>query len=318
MSYSHISKIILLALALVWGLPLIVGAQSPPIQLQQLEIELWPEFDRPETLVIYRAELAPDTPLPAQLTFQLPGYLDKLFVVAVERDGVLVEVKPEGYELKREGDAWQLTLDTPSPRVQFEYYDPQILTHQGQQRQLKFNFTAPYATQTTMFRVQQPAGATNFVTIPAAAAAFTGGDGLKYHTLEAAGLQANDSFELTASYSKTGDTLSAQSAAPGPPGPSADPAVIAPTPPIDSSAMLAYVLMGVGVLLLLGVAGYWAWARRGQTAPAVSTPRQRQPKAKSASPTAANSGGSFCYRCGAPLRDDANFCHICGAERRKL
>ena len=48
-------------------------AQSPSLTFDTLSVALWPEFDRPETLVIYRAQLDANTPLPAELSFMLPG-----------------------------------------------------------------------------------------------------------------------------------------------------------------------------------------------------------------------------------------------------
>jgi hypothetical protein len=45
-------------------------AQQPPAVLERLEIALWPEYDDPRLLVIYRGELAQDPTGP--LLFPLP------------------------------------------------------------------------------------------------------------------------------------------------------------------------------------------------------------------------------------------------------
>ncbi len=308
-------------MGLLVGLSRPAGAQGSPIQLQRLEAEIWPEYDRPETLVIYRAELAPTVALPAKVTFQLPGYLQSLHVVAIERDGVLVEVKPEGYELTPQGESLLLTLETPVPRVQFEYYDPQILTKQGQQRQFKFDFVAPYATTATTFRVQEPVESSDFALTPPATTTVTGGDGLTYHNIEAAGLAAAETFAVNASYSRASDTLSAENLGQNPTEHAADLTVVTTPPPADSSNFFAYVLMGLGAILLLAVGGYWLWSRQAKMsdAPAYVPPRRKSKSGDKPANQAVTAppAGNFCYRCGAPLRDDANFCHICGAERRK-
>ena len=58
-----------------------VALAQPPAPLDTLNIALWPEYDRPEVLVIYRGRVADDVPLPATLTFTLPSVLPCSFTV---------------------------------------------------------------------------------------------------------------------------------------------------------------------------------------------------------------------------------------------
>jgi hypothetical protein len=126
----------------------------------------WPG-DQPQTLLLRRIDLT--TALPAQLTFRLPGYLEKMHVVAVERDGALVEVSPDAIQLRHEGDNLLLTFSTPVPKVQFEYYDPAVMKQEGQGRQLNFDFTAAYETEKATFqwnrrrRLSDPAASASLV-----------------------------------------------------------------------------------------------------------------------------------------------------------
>jgi hypothetical protein len=94
-------------------------------------------------------------------------------------------------------------------------------------------------------------------------------------------------------------------------------------PPANQNLTLGYTLIGIGVVLLLGVGGYWLWSKRIASVAAARSGRRQKRKtgskpvkvtAQALSPSPA---GNFCYRCGSPLREDANFCHVCGAERRK-
>lgn len=300
-------------------------AQSSPGQIKNLSVELWPEYDQPQTLVIYHVELTPTT-LPAQLTFRLPGYLERMHVVAMERDDGLVEVSPDAIQLRHEGDHLLLTFSTPVPKVQFEYYDPVVMKQEGQKRQLNFDFIAAYETEKATFQVQEPAGAENFAMTPAASASFTGRDGLKYNSIEVVGLAANETFNLTATYTRASDELSAQliGGTNANAEHAADLAVIAEPPP-NQNLTLGYTLIGIGVAVLLGVAGYWGWSKRKISAK-VARPGPRPNKRKAAAkpagkvtpqPQSIPPTGSFCYRCGAGLREDSNFCHVCGAERRK-
>jgi hypothetical protein len=311
-------------LSLLFLAQIAVLAQSSPGQIKNLLVELWPEYDQPQTLVIYHVELASTTGLPAQLTFRLPGYLEKMHVVAVERDGGLVEVSPEAIQLRHEGDNLLLTFSAPVPKVQFEYYDPVIMKKEGQKRQLKFDFTAAYETEKAIFQVQEPVGAENFGMTPAASASFTGSDGLKYNSVEVSGLAANETFNLTATYTRTSDELSAQPIGGTIAEHAADLAVVAEPPP-NQNLTLGYTLIGIGAAVLLGVAGYWWWSKRkvsAQVARPGPRPNRRKATAKPAGKVTPQSQplpptGSFCYRCGAALREDSNFCHVCGAERRK-
>lgn len=53
-----------------WAGPVL--AQDTP-SLSNLEVALWPEFDRPEVLVIYRGLFAPETPLPLLVEIRIPA-----------------------------------------------------------------------------------------------------------------------------------------------------------------------------------------------------------------------------------------------------
>ncbi len=293
------------------------AAQGQPLKLKSLLVELWPEFDRAETLVIVRVELDPTVSLPAPVTFRLPEYLDRVFVVAVEQNGGLVEVPAAQYELKKEASQRLLSFTTTAPRFQFEYYDPRLLTKQGVQRQLKFNLPAPYAADKVTLEVQEPVQTENLSMQPAPTSSFTGNDGLKYHVYEAGAVAAGGALTLTASYQRQTDALSAASVSSATAEHAADlPPAAAPAGSSSQNVNIGYSLIGIGVALLLGVLGWWWWSRRpARPQPGLARPQRRRTKA---APAVSTGRSGFCYRCGAALREDANFCHACGAERRQL
>jgi hypothetical protein len=311
---------LLLGVLCFWPDP-VARAQSSAITFKNLLVEIWPEYDRPEVLVIYRGELSPTTPLPAQLVFRLPGYLEAMHAVAVERDGVLVDVDPAVIELRHEGEDLLLTFSPDSAKIQFEYYDPVILTQQNQIRQLAFQFSVPYRIETTTFEVQEPFQAEDFSLTPEPGDAFVGRDGLNYHTIQVAGLAPPDTFELSATYERDTTELSAQQLAGN--VSAQPPSISVITEPSTSEGFkLGYLLIGGGVLLLLAVGGYWWWTSNKQAEPEPSRRRATRPKSrrkgrqKESDKTPTVNSGGFCYRCGTALRADANFCHNCGAERR--
>lgn len=282
-------------------LPLDARAQSSAPKLKMLNVALWPEYDRPEVLVIYRTRLSAGTELPTRVTFRLPGYIEQMHAVAVERDGVLVDVNQDSIELIHNGDDLLLTFPSSSLNLQFEYYDPFILAKQNQTRQLAFDFSAPYEIEMTIFEVQQPFQAEEFTLLPEPVNSFTNSDGLRHYTIEVPDLAPGDTFKLSATYRRNTDEVSVQSIKSHTPSQRLDISVV--TEPSRSRIFDAgYIFIGAGVILLLVIGGYlWFRQTRAETEPY----------------SMSEENSTFCYRCGTALQKDANFCHNCGAERHK-
>jgi len=304
-------------------------AQAPP-EVTKLVVELWPEYDRPDVLVIYRVELSEDTPLPAPVTFNFPGYVDDLHAVAYKQDGKLLSVAPEDIDLQRSGDTLQLSFPSVSRELHFEYYDPQILNTQDKSRLLDYNFVADYNIADADFSVQEPSDSEDFTLNPQATNTFTGINGQLFQTVETADMSPGDIFGLTASYMRNAD---APLVTPQPPQ-SQQPAPIQVITEDSSnieipstSSALGYILIGGGILLLVGGAGYWWYSNKSsktetqQGPPMAAKPAHRnKPPATSPvqkSSPAEDASAGYCYQCGTALRADADFCHVCGAERRK-
>ena len=310
-----------------------VNAQTPP-EFDNVTISLWPEYDKPDTLVMYRARLSPNTQLPARLTFRLPAYIKEMHAVAIATDGQLINVEPEAITMDPDDGSILLSFPTTSPNVQFEYYDPFILNKENQDRNLTFNFAAPGNIAVTNFEIQQPFGAESFVLTPAAINTTTGQDNLQYSNILQENVAGGDTIQVVATYQRNSDALSIQSLQNN--GPNVNVAAELPatsSPDNNMSNYLGYILVGLGVLLLLGIGGYWLMKNKKQNKQ-VDTPARRpkqsrrkkrqQSKQKTrqqtgaaiatASSTGAN--GGFCYNCGTALRGSANFCHSCGAQKR--
>lgn len=330
--FLQTSFLTFLLLTLIMLLALGVKAQALSPKLKELTVSLWPEYDRPEVLVIYRAQLSADTSLPTPVTFRLPGYIEDMNAVAVEEDGRLINVNPDTIKLQHEGDDLWLTFSATSPNLHIEYYDPVILTKQNQGRQLAYNFLSPYDIEMTNFEVQRPFAAEGFALTPEPIRTFTGQDNLRYSTIEVANLVAEETFELSATYQRQNDELSVQALRGNAPG---QPVVITePSVPLNSNNLdLGYILMGVGLVLLLGTGGYW-WlkqrdmetglrsrpprtkVRRPKKSPVRRRMAQQRPSSPATEEPPVRADSTFCYQCGTTLYPDAHFCHLCGAKRR--
>jgi hypothetical protein len=291
-------------------------AQSDPT-LTRLSIQIWPEFDRPETLIIYQAELASDVNLPTTLVFQLPSGIETMNAVAVaDETGNLVN---HPYELTTVESQNRLTLTVEQPAFQFEYYDPTVLVKDGDQRQLTFSAVTDYAVDNLLIEVQQQFGADSMELIPAPTGTTQGRDELTYHSIVQSGQPAGASLNVVGSYQKPFDTLT-MNAAPGTGNtPNLDP-ISAPTQTAPQPGMtIGYILVGLGALILLFSGTMWVVNRRKQqpvTAGRYQPASRKKARTKSTSAHIATESSQFCHKCGAAFKDQAAFCHNCGTRRR--
>lgn len=325
---TRTTKSFLLSLILVFLLSATALAQTRSPTFSDLVVELWPEYDQPNVLVIYRANLSDDVPLPATVTFRLPDYIEDVHAIAVERDGGLFNLDPNNIQQTRANDALLLTLIVDNPNIHLEYYDPEILITDAQNRQLEYNFQLDYPIETARFQVQTPLEATDFSLSPSPTDSFTDNSGLAYQIIEATGLAEGEPVNISATYSRDTDTPSAQLLQAATTAPVTDIQVVTNEVADGFNLSLGHLLIGGGALLLLATGGYWWWSNQRRPRPALPhasgpaprrTARQRKRAAnrKAGQQMAKPQNSGYCYQCGTALRSDANFCHVCGAERRE-
>jgi len=314
----------LLALALLpllWTEQPALAQDADPVRLSALEISLWPEFDRPELLVIFEGRLADDVPLPAVLTLTMPRAAGEPHAVAaVDESNQRLN---SSYDVQVLGDEIKITYTSLEHRAfQFEYY-LDALQGSVTRRQFTFSYALDLSVDDLALELQQPSGATNVVLDPPAATTYTGFADLTYYRLPLGAVDAGQRVAWRVSYDKTGSSL-------------------------------GIVAVGVALVLLLG--GLWivgsrrqAKGRRDGSRRQDAKPPQRSKRDKrkdrkdaqpgSGSPSPAHSGpsgpprsvrpaeplssgaaslppGGFCHHCGAPLKEDGLFCHRCGTPRK--
>jgi hypothetical protein len=303
-------------------------AQTTSPAFSELVVELWPEYDQPSVLVIYRASLASDVPLPATVTFRLPDHINDVHAIAAERDGGLFNLDPSNIQQTRTNDALLLTLTVEDPDIHLEYYDPEILLKDAQNRQLEYMFQLDYPIETVRFQVQTPLEATGFSVSPSPTDSFTDNRGLTYQIIETTGLAEDGAVNISATYARNTDTPSAQLLQPSESAPVTDIQVVTDEVTDGFNLSLGYLLIGGGVLLLMITGGYWWWSNhrpQQETIPRSSGPaprrtvrqKKRAANRKASQQAAKTQNSGYCYQCGTALRNDANFCHVCGAERRR-
>ena len=321
---------LLLSLFLTSLLAGVALAQSPT-PLDILSIALWPEYDEPEVLIIYRGQVADGVTLPAQVSFNLPATVDDLHAVAYFDEGRGNLVNVPDFDLVEGDEDKVLSFTTPGPQFQFEYYSGDPLTINdgggGGVRDLAFSFIPNAEVGNLSLELQQPIGAQGFTSDPPPSETQVRQDGLTYALYNLGAVSPGETLSLQASYTRSSDQLSADALA----GVSLPPPAEQTPVKVGGGGLkdnLGPILIGVGILLLTGSLVYWFWSQRSvvvpepaarqPTARARRPARKEQPDAARSAPPPAKEAklAAYCHRCGTKFREDAQFCHACGSERR--
>lgn len=301
-------RLLIFVVLLVLLIPLGVQAQAS-FRLAYLQVDLWPEYDRAEMLVILRAQLAADVSLPVDVTFRIPAAVGEPNAVASRQaDGALLNAM---YDLQTEGQWAYITVTATTPDVQLEYYDPQ-LELDGDQRHFEFEWNADYAVDEMVILVQQPVRASNMTIEPHLGEFQAGSDGLNYYVMEIGAPTAGDTVSVKVDYQKSDDTLSVESFP------------VQASEPIDDSrawqdinfmSLLPWILGGAGVVLVIG--GVWWYWRSGQKSDSGSKSTSRGRRATSGEGESPASEAVYCHQCGKRAASGDRFCRACGARLRQ-
>jgi hypothetical protein len=299
--------VLALSIAVMAGLASLARAQTAPV-LEALQISFWPEYDRPATLVIYRGLLSAETPLPAALEFRFPAAYGPPLAVAFSDGQGLFNLN---YTTRTEGDEMIIAFETPAASFQFEYYDTGLdLT--TSRREYNFAAAAPYAINALSLQVQQPIGATDIETLPTLTNSTQGNDGLVYLEGGLTNLAPNDPITLSLTYTKTADTLSANTT-----GPAATPQLPA-TQPAANNDWLVPVMVGLLAMMAVGGAGWYLMSQKAEDKPAGRAGKKQAGGQVKAKPAVTSSKSKvFCHNCGHAAMGNDRFCRNCGTELRR-
>jgi hypothetical protein len=292
--------------------PTTVGAQNT-ITFDSIVIEMWPEYDSPEMLVIYRIDLSPDVSLPAEINIRIPAAAGEPNAVAVRELNNDLLLAP--YIRKVQGDWALITITATMPGIQIEYYDPQ-LTKNGSLREFEYTWLGEYSTESLIVQLQQPLDATQFITSPSPVDISPNIDGMNYHTIDLGAQPTGASLNVSVNYSKDSDSLSVEGLQ------------VQPSVPISTSTSgreniskwLPWGLGALGLMLLIG--GVWWYWRLSRQEP--QTKKRGRSKRSSRTPKyASDKGGSndqaiYCQQCGKRARSGDRFCRSCGTKLKTM
>ena len=299
-------SILILTLAI---LPLAPAHAQDSISLSSLEVDLWPEYDRPSVLVIYRVVLSSSVTLPVDLTFRLPAASGEPSAVAVRQttngESGLFTIP---YTRQVSGDWGLITLTATMPELQIEYYDPG-LTKQETARQYEYRWPGDYAVDAFSIQVQQPSGAAGMQISPSSGNGVTGQDGLVYYNKQVGSLPAGQTFSLSLDYTKDSDSLTVSNLAVQPNVPVAEPEAA-----LSFRSILPWLLGGLGVALIVG-GGIWYW-QSGKARQSDREPRHRHRPAEQRQEEYSEGTNIYCHQCGKRAGPGDRFCRVCGTQLR--
>lgn len=291
--------------------PMAVKAQQT-VEYATAVVELWPEFDKPSMLVIYRLTLSPTISLPAEIRIRIPKSVGEPNAVAASQaDGSLVNIP---FETQASGDWTQLVFQATTPELQVEYYDPDLIKT-GAARHYEFRWPGDAAIGALSIRVQEPVGARQMRISPSMGAGSTAADGLVYYEVDLGALVKGQTFAITLDYQKDNDELSSQSVPIEASGPLNDTTAGRST----MLSVLPWILGAVGVILIAG-GGLWYYFS-GRQAVEPGKPRSTRAFRRRRKPSVQSPGGAedenvYCHQCGKRAAVGDRFCRACGTQLR--
>jgi hypothetical protein len=298
----------ILGVGLLGTITLPAHAQAiAPVRLDKIEVNLWPEYDRAEMLVINHIYIAADVTLPAPVTLRIPAAAgDPANLAYRASDGQLYNLT---YTRQASGEWSDVAFSTPTNEIQLEYYDPG-LSKDGAKRSYIYSWPGSYAIKTVQVQVQQPTGATDMKLSPQAGSPIPGAGGLAYFTANLPAVIAGQGFTYQVNYQKANDLLSVQNGKVVPAAP-----ITANTPGRATLSSIWWILLGVLALLLIAGGIWWYW-RATRLASAEPVRRRHLPSRERISePTGVDS--VYCYHCGKRAAPGDVFCRSCGKRLRR-
>lgn len=299
---------LVVALLIILVTPATVRAQNV-VAFSSLDVSVWPEYDTPAVLIIYKIALAPQTTLPVEITLRLPATVQKLNAVAIGKSFDTVADQGVEYKFVPGTDFATLTVKATDPYIQMEYYDP-ALTKNGNQRQYVYEWLGDFPVKNFRFELREPLKSSNLSVEPTLTDTVLDGDGFQFSERKTTDMQAGQKLSFTIQYQRNTDS------------PSTSFLEVQSSVPLDQNvpgqstwiSYLPWALGGFGIALLIIAGGvYWTTSR---TSRAVSRPRKRHTAAASQE---SDDGEEqlYCAQCGKRAQSNDRFCRACGARIKR-
>lgn len=297
--------------------PSAARAPTANLVMARLRLSIWPEYDDPRVLIMWRGEMAPRQTFPASIILPLPKGAEIVGAGMISEQNELI-LHP--YEVVPGDTQDSLQLNLPVPRFFLEfYYHP--FTASGAEKRFTYTMPTPYPLEVLEVDIQQPLKATNFTLEPTSMEHLTDKQGFTYHQFAYRDIAQGQSQTFTISYTKTVLTPSVPKQQPAPQRPKN-------ARPLSNNVFVSLSILAGAMLIFAG----WAWLLRGSQArrtPATASAPQSTPTPSAflallqedvqiqetnvTTPAQPQSRVvNFCAHCGHKLLPDDRFCSGCG------
>jgi hypothetical protein len=284
-------------------------AQFETAEIEDMKIDLWPEYDRPSTLVMYRFRLTAGADLSAPVAIPVPAGVEEPHAVAWRDDKGSLFVAD--FTRRVEGDRAMVVARLGSREGQLEFYAD--IAFDGTKRSIRFDWPGGAEVGALSFQVQRPRGASGFQVSPAPSRQWEGEDRLTYALVTLGPQEASARPSIEVRYEKATAGLSAQAAQAAPAASAASGSAGPQRPPSPSESGTEPEESPPSWLLAAGgaVAGALVFALLQALG------RTREPGAKPKD-TGEREKPIFCPQCGTKGRRTDSFCMNCGARLKGL
>jgi hypothetical protein len=274
-----------------------------------IDLDIRPEFDNTQVLVIYHIILRPDTKLPASITFRLPVRVGSPNAVAWvdPADGNLYNLT---YQSRIDTDTLYITFTTTGNEIQLEYYDPSLIKD-GTHRDFTYEWPGDFNVDSFNVNIQQPLGATNTLITPDMGTPQKNDNGVDFYFASMGKISAGNDFKINIKYDKSTDAISAEQLP------------VQPSEPINSATTgrttIAEVLpwiVGLLLIIIAGMVGWLFWNARNTGGKKSGRGRRHSVTIKAQKDD--HDEYVYCHQCGQRAENSDLFCRTCGTKLRRV
>jgi hypothetical protein len=278
------------------------SAEKVGLRISSLQISVWPEYDEPRVLVIYRGDLWAEVTPPVQIGFLISKGASINGAGRVGQDGSLLL---EPYVVSPKGEADEVIINLSQRAFFLEYYYAPFGEGVGE-RNFNHSLALDYPIDQLTISVQEPLRSSDFNLTPQPTDVLSGQGGFRYHNYAHKGVRPGSKFDIKVSYKKSDDK------------PSVAKEILAPSQPAPTERLPAQVVAGIVMVSLSGgaliaIALYLFVGKRRTGAS-----RARRTELKEIKPKGKETLINYCFSCGNKVEKGDKFCSRCGTDLRRI